>query len=164
MKKKELLFVTIATLIIGTLMHFLYEWSGESRFIGYICPVDESVWEHMKLIFYPLFFVAIYIAIRKGDIGRISGFILTSLIAMALQISFVYLYKLFTQRSLVVPDIIFYYIVMIAAVIFGNIWSGCRKIRNLWPIFAAVSAIMIVLFTRLSYSKPSFCPFLFMEE
>lgn len=39
--------------ILGTLAHFFYEWSGENTFIGMFCPVNESVWEHLKLIYTP---------------------------------------------------------------------------------------------------------------
>lgn len=43
-------FVTLA----GTLSHFVYEWSGESFLLGFIFPVNESTWEHMKLYFFPM--------------------------------------------------------------------------------------------------------------
>ncbi len=39
--------------ITGTLNHFLYEWLHASKAIGLFCPVNESVWEHLKLLFFP---------------------------------------------------------------------------------------------------------------
>ncbi len=42
------------TSIAGTLSHFLYEWSGFNPYIGLFAPVSESVWEHMKLLFFPM--------------------------------------------------------------------------------------------------------------
>ena len=38
----------------GFLLHFVYEWSGGSALVGAVCPVNESVWEHLKLPFFPL--------------------------------------------------------------------------------------------------------------
>ncbi len=38
----------------GSLFHFLYEWSGENPIVGAIAAVNESVWEHCKLIVLPL--------------------------------------------------------------------------------------------------------------
>mgnify|MGYP006900171473 FL=1 len=32
---------------------FFYEWSGDSTFIGLVCPISESAWEYMKLLFFP---------------------------------------------------------------------------------------------------------------
>ena len=40
---------------VGTLLHFLYDWSGKSTWAAPVSPVNESVWEHMKLLFVPLF-------------------------------------------------------------------------------------------------------------
>ncbi|MBQ8390312.1 MAG: hypothetical protein IJX52_04975 [Oscillibacter sp.] len=41
--------------VLGTALHFLYEWSGENTLAAQISGVNESVWEHMKLLFVPVF-------------------------------------------------------------------------------------------------------------
>lgn len=53
--------------VIGSMMHFVYEWSGELSIVGLIAPVNESVWEHMKLIFWPslLWWAIGYLYIKK---------------------------------------------------------------------------------------------------
>ena len=38
---------------IGTLFHFLFELLGQNAFVGLFTPVNESVWEHLKLIYFP---------------------------------------------------------------------------------------------------------------
>ena len=43
----------------GTLLHFLYEWSGDAILVAPFSGVNESTWEHMKLLFWPMFFFAI---------------------------------------------------------------------------------------------------------
>ncbi|MBE6608958.1 MAG: hypothetical protein E7633_10450 [Ruminococcaceae bacterium] len=43
----------------GTLLHFLYEWTGESIFVSLFSGVNESTWEHMKLLFVPMFIYAV---------------------------------------------------------------------------------------------------------
>lgn len=40
---------------LGTLLHFVYEWSGGSVLAACFSAVNESTWEHMKLLFVPLF-------------------------------------------------------------------------------------------------------------
>ena len=40
--------------ILGTLLHFTYEWSGENTFVGFFSAVNESTWDHLKLIFFPM--------------------------------------------------------------------------------------------------------------
>ena len=44
----------------GTMLHFLYEWLGKSPFIAPFSGVNESTWEHMKLLFWPMFIYAIF--------------------------------------------------------------------------------------------------------
>ena len=46
-------FLTAA--VLGTLAHFTYRWSGGALLAGVFCAVNESVWEHMKLLFFPVF-------------------------------------------------------------------------------------------------------------
>lgn len=47
-------------LITGTLSHFLYEWTGRSFIAGLFTPVNESTWEHMKLLFFPMLVYALF--------------------------------------------------------------------------------------------------------
>lgn len=39
---------------VGTFMHFLYQISGETYVTGLVAPVNESVWEHMKMVLWPM--------------------------------------------------------------------------------------------------------------
>ena len=43
----------------GTLLHFLYDWTGGSIFVTPFSGVNESTWEHMKLLFWLLFLFAL---------------------------------------------------------------------------------------------------------
>ncbi len=55
------------TSLVGTLLHFLYEWTGESIIIAPFSGVNESTWEHMKLLFFPLFLFALIQSIFFKD-------------------------------------------------------------------------------------------------
>ncbi|MBE6694163.1 MAG: hypothetical protein E7589_05315 [Ruminococcaceae bacterium] len=43
----------------GTLLHFLYEWTGKVIFVAPFSGVNESTWEHMKLLFVPMLIFAV---------------------------------------------------------------------------------------------------------
>ena len=47
----------VITALAGTLLHFTYQWFG-GRVWAYLSPVNESTWEHLKLIFFPLLLMA----------------------------------------------------------------------------------------------------------
>lgn len=40
---------TLAITLIGSLLHFAYEWSGKNKFVAIFSAVNESTWEHIKL-------------------------------------------------------------------------------------------------------------------
>ena len=43
----------------GTLLHFLFDWTGGALWIAPFSGVNESTWEHMKLLFWPMFLFAV---------------------------------------------------------------------------------------------------------
>ena len=43
----------LLTLAAGNLLHFVYEWSGRSPVAAAFAAVNESTWEHMKLLAVP---------------------------------------------------------------------------------------------------------------
>ena len=47
------------TSLLGTVFHFLYDWLGESIWVAPFCGVNESTWEHMKLLFFPMLLFAL---------------------------------------------------------------------------------------------------------
>ena len=65
--KKTQIIVAILIIIIGTLLHFTYEWSGENNFVASFSAVNESTWEHLKLVFFPMLILGIieYFFIKK---------------------------------------------------------------------------------------------------
>ena len=52
---------TVFVLITGTISHFIYDWSGQNYILGLIFPTNESTWEHMKLVFFPMLLCAFFL-------------------------------------------------------------------------------------------------------
>lgn len=57
MKHKWLIGLTIFGIVwciaLGCLGQFFYDWSGKNTVVGWFFAKDESVWQHMKLLFFP---------------------------------------------------------------------------------------------------------------
>ena len=49
----------VFTSVSGVLLHFLYDWSGQSVIAATFSAVNESIWEHLKLLFFPMFLFAL---------------------------------------------------------------------------------------------------------
>ena len=62
MKQRSILWQAAGFALItfgGTILHFLYDWTGGSIPVSPFSGVNESTWEHMKLLFWPLFLFAL---------------------------------------------------------------------------------------------------------
>lgn len=44
--------------VLGPVLHFAWEWSGENVLVAAFSAVNESIWEHMKILFWPLLLLA----------------------------------------------------------------------------------------------------------
>lgn len=49
----------VITILLGILSHFVYEWTGGNFLIGLFFPINESTWEHMKLVYFPMLLVTL---------------------------------------------------------------------------------------------------------
>lgn len=45
---------------LGVLLHFTYNLSGQNPIVGLFSAVNESTWEHLKLLFFPMLFVTVF--------------------------------------------------------------------------------------------------------
>ena len=52
--------------LLGTALHFLYDWTGNG-IVALFSSVNESTWEHLKLLFFPMLLFAI---IESRFIGK----------------------------------------------------------------------------------------------
>ena len=81
------------TAAAGTLLHFLFDWSGQIPLVGAVSAVNESVWEHMKLLFFPMLIAALaqrpFLGVQRRDfwcvkfIGIILGLLLIPMLYYA---------------------------------------------------------------------------------
>ncbi len=103
--------------IFGTLLHFVYEWSGELVFAGLFCPVNESVWEHLKLIYMPYLIWSIAeVFILKADKGNLFGAKLCGVLSGMLIILFIhYTYTGAAGSESMVADILSFFAGVAAA-------------------------------------------------
>jgi hypothetical protein len=67
--KKYVLWGIPVLCAVVSLTHFIYGWSGKTLIAGIFTPVNESVWEHLKMTFWPVAFwwLAIYFVLRRKE-------------------------------------------------------------------------------------------------
>ena len=89
------LFSTIFIFILGTLLHFTYNLSSNNSLVGIFSSVNESTWEHLKLIFFPMLITGIVGAIYFKEIYPNYLCVKTRgiIISMLFMVIFYYTYK-----------------------------------------------------------------------
>ncbi len=111
--------------LFGSFLHFTFGLSGDWRPLGIISAVNESVWEHLKLAFWPAVFWTIveFFMVRRPGKDNSPNFILAKAIGAYIMpliiVAIFYLHTAFTGDSILAIDIASFLI----AVIIGQIAS-----------------------------------------
>ena len=105
--KKWCIAGTVFTILLGTLLHFVYEWSDKSPIFGILGAVNESTWEHLKLLFWPaiIFSVLEYIMIGKDFNNDIAAKAVSFYVGIILITSLFYTYTGIIGKHFLVADI-----------------------------------------------------------
>jgi hypothetical protein len=144
--------------LMGSALHFTYELSNFSNpVVAYFSAVNESTWEHLKMVFWPgvMFALVEYIFVRR-DVNNFLTAKTASLLTMPLVIAIGwYIYTIFTQRSIFQIDILLFFL----AVLTGQVIS--YKLLRMPPFSRRVNAIaigglavMLIAFSTFTYLPP----------
>jgi len=149
-------------IILGSLLHFTFEWSGGNPAVGAFSAVNESVWEHLKLVFWPalLFMLIEYSPVKKTT----NNFAFAKPIGVCLAIITIpiifYSYTAITGESIFFIDISTF----VVAVIVGQI-SSYRLLTHKKPseslnkvslVLLILLAVVFILFTFYPPQLPIF--------
>ena len=143
-------------IVLGGALHFVFDLSGGWRPLAIIAAVNESVWEHLKLGFWP---ALIYFLIEYRFVKRHSGNFFFAkaigilVIPLAITVLF-YAYTAFTEDMLAIDLTIF-----VVAIIIGQ-FTGYKLLVN-GPLPSWLNKLGIILlilltvaFSTLTYYAP----------
>lgn len=109
----------LVILFIAGPLHFAYEWAGENYFVGLVAPVSESVWEHLKMVYWPtLFWWLVGYAVFRNRKN-------------------IHVMKWFQSMAI---SIIFG---MLIIVLWYYLWSGAIGIEASWVNFSSMVSVVI---------------------
>lgn len=142
--------------VLGTGLHFLFELTGDSLPASLISAVNESVWEHMKLIFYPMALLALA---EHRFWGRgLPGFWQAKLAGLLLGLTLIpVLYYTYTGSLGINADWFNIAIFFLAAGV--SLWAETRLFTRKKPLLKdrqAVAGIILIaaLFTAATFFPP----------
>jgi hypothetical protein len=146
---------------IGAMFHFIFELSGKNIIVGLFGAVNESVWEHIKIGFWPAFIWAVLEFFIWGR--RIKNFLIAKGISFILIGVFItviyYLVKTLGIENLAIDITNFFISVAIAQIISYRLMLLQRHYRALRIIGAILILLSILAFSLLSYFPPGYSIF-----
>ena len=142
--------------IMGTLGHFLFEWTGENAIVGLFFPVNESTWEHLKLLFFPtlIFSLGEYIFCKEDVPENYLAAVAVSVIyGMGLIVLLFYTISGVIGRNIDFINIAIYYISLAAMLLKKRKLILDEKYSS--PIFFNIFAVILagITFSFIVFSK-----------
>ncbi len=144
--KRNLILTCLAAILAGTLLHFLYEALPNAA-TALFSPVNESLWEHGKLVFWP--YLAGALLLNRGRPGGTRPWLLTLPFLCGGLWLLGWLYHIVLGGEALWVDIALYILVMAAGFWFPTRFSGpFPGVKWALPIAAViVLGILFALFT-----------------
>lgn len=98
---------TIFISLIGSSLHFTYEWSNHNKVVSIFSAVNESTWEHIKIALTPTFIWSILDGLIYFSNPNYFSAKFLSLVAILIAIPIIfYSYTFFTKKAILIVDII----------------------------------------------------------
>lgn len=144
-KNSILIFEVISTIfimILGVVLHFTFEWSNNNILVGTFSPVNESIWEHLKLLFFPMLATTIIGYFYEGK--NISNYLCAKMLGIILSIFFTiiffYTYTGIVGTNFAIVDIGSFFI----AVILGQ-YVSYKKMQSTFSCNNLIAIIILLV-------------------
>lgn len=158
----RVLFSSLIVICAGSLLHFVWDWSGRNAFVAIFAATNESTWEHLKLAFWPALLITPF---QRAIYGAYPGWLLATAIRCLLP-SFLIVILFYGYTALLGGHHLSADLAIFALAIFAGEFLGhAALVRRLGSKARAAAAAAIVLatalFSTLTFRPPDF--FLFRD-
>lgn len=149
---KKLIFTYLIAAAAGVLLHFLFQWLP-SPVTALVSPVRESVWEHVKLLYFPLLATALILGRGGQGMGRTPWLLSTVFVCAALA-GTGYLYHIILRGESLYMDMALYFLLLGLGFLLPRVlWPLCE-----WPgtgkAAVALSALLGALILWFTFFPP----------
>lgn len=154
----------LSLLLVGTCMHFVCNLfpASATKVLGVLFPVNETPWEHMKMLWYPFVGAGIVLCILKKDSGYLGGFVVGGVVAMLCMIGAFTFYQSLAGGSIVALDVSLFFVIVILCATLSFLLAPLPWCRRLWPLWAVVAVVVTAAVIYLTYHPGA--GYLFQEE
>lgn len=147
----------IFVIIAGSLAHFLYEWTGNNYIIGLFTPVNESIWEHMKLVFFPmLIYLVLMIFIFREKYPCITSSLCLGILMRTLLIPVLYYaYTYILGKDIFIIDIAIFIVSVLIAFRLSYKFALSCEFQQYTAFLIGLVCILLVCFVVFTYHPPA---------
>lgn len=156
---KEFFLDIIVISILGTLLHFAYEFSGGNLFVAIFSAVNESVWEHIKIAVIPIYIVAIAKMWIQEDRKRnlwTSLFFKALTTIIMIPLLFYGYQAIFNIESVIIDIVIFYVSIIISEIIECLIQNKLNISAMVEDVFKYLNLFLFTIFVIFTFLPPKF--------
>jgi len=147
---------TIFIIFVGTALHFTYALSGNNLIVGSFSAVNESVWEHLKLPFWPslLWMLIELYPLRKIVSNFFAAKAIGTIIMVVLIPTVFYSYTAFTEEILAVDIATFMIAVIIGQIVSYKLFKQGQTSKTTETIAIITIASLAVIFIAFTFYPP----------
>ena len=152
--KKDKIVAIVLMIVFGACMHFVLDVlpsGGITVFLGNFFPVNETSWEHMKMMWFPLLAVGIIFSFKTGNRGYFASFVVCAVMAMLMNLGAFSTYQSFLGRTILIVDILIYVSSMLVGALLACELSQKKWVQKLLPLWVALAVVITVGIIWLTY-------------
>ena len=155
--KNAALFGILFSFLLGSMLHFVYDLTACNVFIGYFVPVNESVWEHLKLCFFSwlIYGIACYPTLYAKASNFWFGIWSGSLLGNTFIVIFFYTYTGILGHSILFLDILSYFLACVITACFFYKVISMESMYKADSLGILLLLCTILTFTSFTYSPPA---------
>ena len=159
-RNRRLLFLeiigTLFIIFLGTALHFTFASSGNNPIVGSFSAVNESVWEHLKLPFWPSIFWLLIIVypVRNTVSNFLSAKVIGIILMLVLIPAVFYFYTAFTKEILAVDIVTFMIAVLVGQIISFRLYKQEKGSRLTQVTATAIIISLAIIFIIFTFYPP----------
>ncbi len=144
-------------ILLGCALHFTYALSRRNPVVGVFSAVNESIWEHLKMAFWPsvLYLIAEYALLSNFGCNFFFSKIAGTLITIIIIPTIFYSYTTLTKRNILAIDICTFVVAVVVGQLSSFTLLTYEVLPQIFDIFGfVVTVLLAAVFAVFTFYPP----------
>lgn len=159
--KNYIIWGIVVIFVLSSFMHFLYDISGKMIIFAIISPINESIWEHLKITLLPtiIWWIITYNILKKYKEMDFKKWIFSSIISFVVGIIFILIFYYFYSGAFGIQSVFLDVLGLLIGITFGQlvalkIYNDAKISPVYYYIVFTAFIILIVMFITFTFETP----------